>query len=118
MSSKSNHKLPKSIGAYADSRLEGVPLFFTADTGAARTVVSKRVFDQIPTELQPKLCKSASLSGAGGNILQEYGKAIFKIQLGPLVMQKEIIIAEIEDEGLLGADFLQEDESGPGSVTK
>ena len=33
-------------------------------------------------------------------------------------MQKEIIIAEIEDEGLLGADFLQEDESGPGSVTK
>jgi hypothetical protein len=34
------------------------------------------------------------------------GKAIFQIQLGPESILEEVIVAEIEDEALLGLDIL------------
>ena len=44
------------------------------------------------------------------------GKGLFKIHLGPVKLQKEIIVAQIEDDGLLGMDILQNDESGPADI--
>jgi hypothetical protein len=51
-------------------------LMFTADTGAARTVISTKAFKQIPRDKQPQLKKSCTLAGADGQPLVELGKAL------------------------------------------
>ena len=48
--------------------------------------------------------------------INEYGKAIFNIEIGPIRLQKELIVADIEDDGLLGVDILQDDEQGPADI--
>ena len=111
---KGRQGLPKCIGAYVDAKIQGLPLYFTVDTGASKTIVSKKIYEKIPINKRPTLAHS--MTCAGGTILKEHGKAIFDLQLGPLKLSKEVIIADIEDEGLLGADIMQEDESGPGDL--
>ena len=109
--------LPNSVGAYIDATVSGVPLYFTADTGASQTILSKKIYDKILSEKRPKLKQSVhNITCAGGWVLKEHGKAVFDLQLGPLLLTKELIIADIGDEGLLGADIMQEDERGPGDL--
>ncbi|KAL3890178.1 hypothetical protein ACJMK2_002470 [Sinanodonta woodiana] len=71
---------------------------FTADTGATKTIIADTVYNQIPEEKRPLLKKSVTLAGAGGTLL------------------KEVIVAEIEDEGLLGIDILQNENDGPADI--
>ena len=56
------------------------------------------------------------MKGAGGIPINEYGKATFNIEIGPIKLQKELIVADIEDEGLLCVDILQDDEQGPADI--
>ena len=51
-----------------------------------------------------------------GEPLKELGKAIFEIQLGQETITEEIIVAEIEDEALLGLDILTKTENGPVDI--
>ena len=51
--------------------------------------------------------------GAGGVSIRELGKGTFTLQLGPVSMQTEAIVAEIDDDGLLGVDVLQNGKGGP-----
>ncbi|KAL3858837.1 hypothetical protein ACJMK2_009088 [Sinanodonta woodiana] len=74
---------------------------FTADTGATKTIIADRVYNQIPEEKHTLLKKSVTLAGAGGTLLKELGK---------------VIVAEIEDEGLLGIDILQNENDGPADI--
>ncbi|KAL3883059.1 hypothetical protein ACJMK2_029352 [Sinanodonta woodiana] len=80
---------------------------FTADTGATKTIIADRVYNQIPEEKRPPLKKSVTLAGAGGILLKELRKATFHLELGPLLLDMEVIVAKIEDEGLLGIDILK-----------
>jgi hypothetical protein len=89
---------------------------FTADTGATKTIIADRVYNQIPEEKRPPLKKSVTLAGAGGTLLKELGKATFNLELGPLILDREVIVAEIEDEGLLGIDILQNENDGPADI--
>ncbi|MCG8047973.1 MAG: retroviral-like aspartic protease family protein, partial [Candidatus Thiodiazotropha taylori] len=92
-------------------------MYFTIDTGASQTILSKRIYERIPINSRPKLNESVNnITCAGGTILKEHGKAIFDLQLGNLRLTKELIVADIGDEGLLGADIMQEDNEGPGDL--
>ena len=86
---------------------------YTADTGASKTVLSKRVYDSMRPEDKPPLSKSSKLVGAGGTYINEIGKGNFKLQLGPVCVQTEAIVAKIDDDGLLGIDVLQNRHDGP-----
>ncbi|CAC5410305.1 Retrovirus-related Pol polyprotein from transposon opus,Retrovirus-related Pol polyprotein from transposon 17.6 [Mytilus coruscus] len=87
-----------------------------ADTGAARTVISTRIFKQIPQSDRPKLEKSNKLASANGQPLVEKGKAVFNLELGNLSLAKELVVAEIEDEVLLGLDILMKGKMGPADI--
>ncbi|KAL3882972.1 hypothetical protein ACJMK2_029273 [Sinanodonta woodiana] len=89
---------------------------FTADTGATKTIIADRVYNQIPEEKRPLLTKSVTLAGAGGTLLKELRKAKFHLELGPLLLDMEVIVAKIEDEGLLGIDILQNENDGPADI--
>ena len=64
-------------------------------------------------EDEPPLSKSSKLVGAGGTYINEIGKGNFKLKLGPVCVQTETIVAEIEDDGLIGIDVLQNRHNGP-----
>ena len=76
------------------------------DTGASKTVISTKVFDRIETNRKPRLVKSACLRGAGGMPIKEKGKAEFTLRLGTLEIFREAVVADVEDEVLLGYDIL------------
>ena len=71
------------------------------------------MYESFRPEDRPKLVKTSKLVGAGGVNIKELGKGKFTLQLGPVSMQTEAIVAEIDDDGLLGVDVLQNREGGP-----
>jgi hypothetical protein len=93
-----------------------VDLLFTVDNGASRTILSKETYYSIPADRRPSLQKTGSLKGAGGKPLKELGEGIFTIELGGLLLQKKVVVAEIEDDGLIGHDILVQDEMGPADI--
>ena len=106
----------RSNGVYIQGSIEGIPLIFTTDTGATKTIISEQTYNKIPAGKRPKLSASPTLSGAGGARLKELGKGSFSIELGSLKLQREIIVAKIEDDALLGIDILQNESDGPADI--
>lgn len=103
-------------GIYVKGKVQGTSLTFTADTGATRTILSTKAFKKIPASKRPKLQNSCSLASADGKPLHEIGKGQFKIDLGNLQLQKELVVADIEDEALLGLDILMKGDKGPADI--
>ena len=101
-----SRQLTRSDGVYIEGTVQDRRIMFTADTGAARTVINTKAFKQIPRDIQPQLMKSSTLAGAHGQPLVELDKAMFSINLGQLTMERELIVADIEDDALLGLDIL------------
>ena len=111
---KHSRKLPDGI--YVRGNIQGYPIMYTTNTGASKTVISKCVYDNIRSEDRPTLTKSAKLVGAGGSGINEIRKGNFKVQLGPVSVETEAIVGEIEDDGLLGVDVLQNGADGPTDI--
>ena len=44
-------------GCYVEGYAEGVPVVFTADTGATKTIISTNVFKRINSRVKPKFCE-------------------------------------------------------------
>ena len=109
-------KLPQCDGVYVNGTIQGVAVVFTADTGSSSTIISERIYNTIPRKHRPTLVPSRSLANASGVPLRELGKAIFTVTFGDLKLTKQIIVASIEDDGLLGVDILQNLESGPADI--
>ena len=108
---KVTRKLPDGI--YIRGTVQGYPLLFTADTGASKTIISTRMFEAMEPDDRPILTKTSKLVGASRVSILERGKGMFVIKLGPVEMQVEAIVAEIDDDGLLGVDILQNGRYGP-----
>ena len=100
-------------GVYIRGSVEGYPILFTTDTDASKTIVSSRIFDSMRPEDKPELDKAAKIVGASGSPISEKVKASFSLQLGTLKLQIEAIVADIEDDGLLCVDVLQNGKDGP-----
>ena len=84
-------------------------ILFTIDTGATRTVISERVYNSIPHDQRPKLKVGTGLTDASGQPLLQLGSANFTITLSSGVkFNSEIMVADIEDEGLFGHDLLNQ----------
>lgn len=103
-------------GVYIKGQIEGVELLFTADTGAARTVLSSRIYEKIKESEKPKLMKSGKLRGANGMPIRELGKAEFSVLLGQYETTREMVVADIEDDALLGYDVLMGSGNGPADL--
>ena len=71
------------------------------------------MYDAMRPEDQRALTKATKLIGASGSAINVRGKATFSLQLGSVNLQVEAIVAEIDDDGLLGVDVLQNSEEGP-----
>ena len=110
---------PRYAGVYVDGQIQGVEVTFTVDTGASTTIVASRVYDKMHPSKRPSIQVSnpvVDLVGADGSSLSCKGRAVFEIDLGPLRLVRELAVATIADEALLGADILQGDQEGPADL--
>ena len=100
-------RIATSNGFYIKASIKGVDMTFTIDTGATKTVISERVYNAIPKSQRPTLKPTNGLTDATGQPLPQLGTAVFRIRLAPeLNFESDIIVANIEDDGLLGHDLL------------
>ena len=58
-------------------------------------------------EDKPELKGASKLVAASGAEIKELGKGVFLLKLGPIKLEIEAIVADIEGDGLLGVDVLQ-----------
>lgn len=107
---------PKADGIYLNGTLEDITIYFTIDTGAVKSVISKRIYDKIPTLQRPVLEKSSMLTTVNGDPLVEFEKALFKIKLSNVELSFEFIVADIQDDGLIGIDFLMYNDIGEAEI--
>ena len=73
-------------GVYVQGKVNGHPITITADTGALRTIISTRAFNQLQTALRPQLDRSARLVGANSAPIKDAGEATMDLELGPLLL--------------------------------
>ena len=105
---KVGRRLPKCTGIYVQGKVFGTPVWCTVDTGASRTISSSRVYqkakDMAGTEIQVR--KQIPIEQADGNLLVNQGVVTVDIQLdNHLFRDKEVVIANIKDDVLLGLDI-------------
>ena len=111
-------KFPKINGTYVEGLLNGLGVTYTVDGAATDTMVSTWIYQQIPEGDRPKLQPGTEdmASGAGGGDIKIWGRAEFRIQLGPVELTREVLVAEIIDDVLLGDDILRRDYEGPMDI--
>lgn len=71
----------------------------------------KKVFEKILKDFRLKLKCLDFLIGVNGELLKEFGRIIFKVQLGYEEIQEEFVVVEIEDDVFLGIDILLKKEN-------
>lgn len=108
----------KCNGIYIEGKVNCIPALFTVDTGASRTIVSKAVYDNIHEERRPLLNPlSKRLIGASGRPITVHGKVVLSLCLYNVVVEREVYVADIHDEVLLGIDIIQNDRTGPADLS-
>ena len=103
-------------GLYIEGKVNDVNVHFTTDTGASETILSSRVYAAIPKNNRPDLGSHRPLTGAGGSNIKVLGQGIFDISLGPLELTETLVVADIQDDVLLGIDLLQNHEKGQADI--
>ena len=103
-------------GAYVRDSVNRHPVTFTADTGAPRTIISTRVFNQLPPEARPQLDQTSMIVGAGGAPIKDAGQTNLDLSLGPLKNTETSMVAVIEDDALLGNDILNGSSGRPDDI--
>ncbi len=111
-------EMPKYAGVYIAGSVQDVEANITVDTGATSTLLSTAIYNQIPDDRRPKLAKIGRRAPktANGELIKCDGYGTFELSLGPLTLNKSMTVADIEDDVLLGADILLQDEHGPADL--
>ena len=107
--------IPRVSGIYVEGHIEGVDFTFTVDTGASATILSTAILAEIPAERRPKIDtkKRPHFIGPTGSAIEILGKVKMKMTIGELEINREVSVANLHDECLLGADILLGLAEGP-----
>ena len=83
------------------------PVTLLLDTGAQRSFISQRFFDNKLANHIQKRQSYIRMYGVGGNELATTGEVLLDVQLGDEIIRQKFIIADIKEQGILGFDFCQ-----------
>ena len=107
-----SHVNEKLRGLYLPGFLGGSRVMWLIDTGAARSVLSFEVYNSLPASVKFSLSsENSAIALANGQQAKTYGVGHVVMRLGNSEFQMHVIVAEIEDEGILGMDFLSQVDS-------
>ena len=97
-----------SVGLYLNVRIESLQSSFLIDTGASRSLVSRKLYDRLSKKVTLSKNKLPKLQLADGTSLETYGVITVPLLVGPVAVKQDLIVADISDVGILGLDFLEE----------
>ena len=107
-----SHGNEKLRGLYLPGFLGGSRVMWLIDTGAARSVLSFEVYNSLPASVKFSLSsENSAIALADGQQAKTYCVGHVVMRLGNSEFQMHVIVAEIEDEGILGMDFLSQVDS-------
>ena len=104
---------PKSKGIYVQGSVCDIDAICCIDTGASSSLVSIKLYESIPETQRPSLDSTSSFVGADGSPIKCLGVGKFSLGLGRALIDSELIVADITDDILIGADVLQDPPVGP-----
>ena len=95
-------------GLYVDGVVEGMAVRFLVDTGASVTMLKTSVYETLPEAKRiPLEGEDRCMLLADGSTLPFTGRGKFTIGVGPSSAVHEVLIANIDVDGILGMDFLR-----------
>ena len=109
-------EIPHIVGVYIEGMVHGIDTNMTVDTGATNTMMSYVTYLHIPESRRPVLNRCGLPAAADGRPMETYGSVIFELEMGPLIIEKKIMVSKLEDEVLIRADILQFDPEGPADL--
>lgn len=94
-------------GYFVCIKIENLPVTFLIDTGSNVTILSKSMVEQLSSELcqslQPTSIKMLTVTG---EVTPFLGKAEIDLKIGLQTIRHNVLVADIENDGILGMDFL------------
>ena len=85
----------------------GTCLTFLVDTGSNATILRRGILDNWPQDHLPSLKPvNIQLVTATGDCSPFHGKAEVEISLGNQKLKQQFLFADIENDGILGINFL------------
>ena len=84
-------------------KVKGRSLYGLVDTGAGKTILSRRRFPKLKVSNCP-----SKLRGAGGASIRVFGETTVPIRMGEFEYITPVVVADIESDALLGYDFLRD----------
>ena len=102
----------KLRGLYLPGFVGGTRVMWLIDTGAARSILSFKIYNSLPASAKFSLSSANSaIALADGQQAKTHGLGHIVVRLGTKEFEMHVIVAEVEDEGILGMDFLSQVDS-------
>jgi predicted aspartyl protease len=97
---------------YVIGNVKGTQIKWLIDTGATVTLLAKRVFDEIEKTYKILTTEEVQdIMTAEGKPLKLYGTVTLDVVVGSSKYQRKVIIADITVDGILGLDFMNENQT-------
>ena len=100
-------RITEAGGLLVHGGIDGLPTKFVIDTGAAVSLVSCKTYEALGMgkNLQNISC---GICGADGRNIKTQGQTMFEVTIGPLKVDFNMIVADVQTDVILGMDFLLE----------
>ena len=102
----------KSRDLYLPGFIDGTRVMWLIDTGAARSILSFKIYNSLPASVKFSLnSANSAIALADGQQAKTHALGHVAVRLGTKEFLMHVIVAEVEDEGILGMDFLSQVDS-------
>ena len=97
----------KSFGLFLTACINGKPLSCLVDTGATLSIISSRAWEAMDISSSTLTTFEQVISNASGSPIEVKGKTRVQIKVSKSTCNMDVIIADIDNEAILGLDYLK-----------
>ena len=95
-------------GLFVGGKIGNEKINLLIDTGSTITIVSHQALDRVKQDSSKEVKRShARLLQADGTPIKVYGEADLRMEIGTNQYNMNVVVADIDHDGILGMDFLQ-----------
>ena len=100
----------KNEGYFINVRIENIYIKMLIDTGASVTILRNDIYENLLSKPKTESVR-VRLVNAIGELSPFYDKADMKLNIGGKPYEHNVLLADIQNEGILGIDFLKANKS-------
>ena len=98
----------QNSGLFVTAFINGQPVTCLIDRGATLTIISRKVWEGMVRRTSELTSFGQVISTASGNPIDVCGRTTVRLRIAQTHCSMEVIVADIENEAILGLDFLRE----------